>query len=293
MKKKLGLKKKKQPIREKRNKVTEVETETLTNNTLINNVKGTTMSNAPGQTPGISPLKLGLAVIVAIVLCILPFKLWESLDAGELMVVQSPFEGTLTWSTTPGVKWQGFGEVTKYKLRSQYWFSSKDDQGAELNQSIKVRFNDGGHGNISGSVAWEKPLVDSVLTLMHRKYGSENAVEQQLLRTVVEKSVYMVGPMISSAESYSSRRTDLLRYIEDQIQNGVYQTVTEADKIPDPMTGVPKTVNVVKIIMDEKGVPKRQDVSPLAIFGIKTFNLSINEIAYDIEDKMMELTPKK
>lgn len=278
--KKPNLKKKKQQ-RKRKNEQETILTNNLQQNS--NNMKGINMNNNASGTSGngINPVYLGLAIIAAIVLSVLPFKLWEDLDAGELMVVQSPFAGTLTWSTTPGVKWQGFGEVTKYKLRSQYWFSSKDDQGSELQQSIKVRFNDGGHGNISGSLAWEKPLTEEFLTAMHRKYGSESAVEQQLVRTVIEKSVYMVGPMISSAESYSSRRTDLLRYIEDQIQNGVYQTATEPEKIPDPMTGILKTVNVVKILTDEKGNFLRQDVSPLSLFGVKTFNLSINEIAYD------------
>jgi regulator of protease activity HflC (stomatin/prohibitin superfamily) len=75
-----------------------------------------------------------------------------------------------------------------------------------------------------------------------------------------------------------------LTLIEDQIQRGVYRTETIQDKKPDPMTGQLKTVNIVKIMFDQNTkLPLRAEPSPLQDFGIKTFNLSINEINYDPE----------
>jgi regulator of protease activity HflC (stomatin/prohibitin superfamily) len=124
------------------------------------------------------------------------------------------------------------------------------------------------------------PVDDTHLTLVHTRYGSEPAIEQQLIRTVVEKSVYMTGPLMSSKESYAERRNDLLQYIEDQVQNGVYRTETQQERQPDPMTGQLKTINVVKLVT-LNGQILRSDESPLRAFGIKTFNPSINEIRYD------------
>lgn len=208
-------------------------------------------------------------------------NLFENLDAEQLMVIQSPISGELSWYLTPGIKPQWFGRVTKYHKRSQFWFSAKPDQGGKVDESIQVRFNDGGHARISGSIAWELPQDERMLNLLHTKYGSHPAVEQQLVRTVVEKAIYMTGPLMSSKESYAERRNDLLALIEDQIQRGVFQTETIPDRQKDPITGIEKTVYVVRILKNSKGEPLRSDRSPLEELGLRTFNLSINQVAYD------------
>ena len=223
-----------------------------------------------------------LAAVALIVLLLCLTCTFVNLDAKQIMVIQSPVSGTLTWYTTPGVKWLGFGHATKYDKRSQFWFSNKPDQGKTADESIKIRFNDGGHANISGGVSWELPLDDEHLNMVQSKFGSQQALEQQLVRTMVEKSVYMTGPIMSSKESYAERRNDLLHLIEDQIQNGVYLTKTTSEKTADPITGAEKTIAKVDLVLEkDKGLPARAEESPLKEFGIKVFNLSINEIKYD------------
>ncbi|MCH8308457.1 MAG: transcription termination/antitermination protein NusG [Proteobacteria bacterium] len=37
----------------------------------------------------------------------------------------------------------------------------------------------------------------------------------------------MTGPLLSSTESFAERRTDLIFWVEDQVNNGTYQTRTE------------------------------------------------------------------
>lgn len=225
-----------------------------------------------------------VAVVVLISLIVLSKSLFENVDAGNIVVIQAPISGTLTWYKTPGVKPQWFGGVTIYHKRSQFWFSAKSDQGSKEDQSIKVRFNDGGHATISGSIAWDMPLDDDHLNMLRAQYGTHEAIEQQLIRTVVEKAVYMTGPLMSSTESYAERRNDLLMFIEDQIEHGVYRTETISTQEPDQMTGAMKTVNIVKLITDKEGKPVRATkISPLEEFGTKTFNLSINSIDYDPE----------
>lgn len=231
----------------------------------------------------LSPKKIfaiGAAVVILLVALFASASLFENLDADQIMVVQDPISGKLTWHKDAGVKWQGFGKVTKYPKRSQYWFSkpNKDEDGVD--QSIKVRFNDGGHATIAGSLAWEMPLSDEYLKQVHTKYGGPHAVEQQLVRTVVEKSIYMTGPLMSSKESYSDRRNELIQYIDDQVNNGVYHTTVREAREQDTMTSQQKTVKVVEITM-KGGKPVRADSSPLQAFGIRTFNLSLNSIDYD------------
>jgi hypothetical protein len=226
---------------------------------------------------------IGVAVVVTLLgVFVLPSNVWEHLDANEVMVVQSPWSGTLTWYKEPGIKWQNFGTVTHYERRGQLWFSAKKDQGGEADGSINIRFNDGGHAKISGSIAWELPLDDKQLTAIHTRYHGFAAVEQQLVRTVVEKAVYMTGPLMSSAESFASKRNDLLSDIEDQVAHGVYKTEASETNIKDPLTGQERTVKLVNVKRSDDGKTiLRQDQSPLEEFNIRTFNLSINEVAYD------------
>lgn len=228
----------------------------------------------------IKMVKVGLAIGLIVVAIASLQGLFEHVTAGENLVVQSVF-GNMTVYTDPGYKWQGFGRVTHYKKSFQYWFSSKADQGNASDQSIKIRFNDGGHGNVSGSVRVDLPLAQKELLDIHTTFGSQEAVEQQLIRPVFEKSVYMTGPVLSSKESYAEKRNDMLQFIEDQAIHGVYQTASKEIDTKDQITGETKRAVVVEIRRDVTGNVLRQEDSPLSRFGVRVYNLSINEIKYD------------
>lgn len=223
------------------------------------------------------------SIVFAVLLISGASNMFTHVDAGEHVVIQSVGlfgPSTLTWSHDPGFKWQGWGKVTAYRKSFQYWFSSSSDQGDSRDQSIKVRFNDGGHANISGSVRVDMPMDDKALTELHVRYGSQVAIEQQLVRTVIEKSVYMSGPMMSSKESYAERRNELISLIEDQAAKGVYRTETKSIEVTDPLTGEKRKAAYVEITKKE-GVVQRVEESPLTTFNVRLFNLSINDMKYD------------
>ena len=228
---------------------------------------------------------LAFTAVFSIVLLISLFWMFEGIDAGEVVVIQSP-GGSLTWYTTPGIKWQGFGKVTRYHKRAQYEFFMNDDP--KQSKALKIRFNDGAHADISGSIAWEMPLDEEHLNDIHSRYGSQEAVQQQLIKTVVDKAVYMTGLLMTSIESYAEKRPMLLNYFEDQIQNGVYMTVTVQEKQIDSLTNSEKLVNVVQIVKAQDGTSRRTEESPLHTFGIKAFNPSINEVRYtkEVDDQI-------
>lgn len=221
------------------------------------------------------------AVILGVFVLIFSFDIIEVVDSHEVMVIQYP-TGTLKLFTAPGPEWQMFGAVTKYPRRGTFWFSAMDDQGTKNDDAIKIRFNDGAHGWISGSVSYELPFEDAKSFMdIHTRFGSSEAVEQQLIRTVMEKAVYLTGPLMSSKESYSERRNDILRYIEDQMENGIYKTTTRTVQDKDPMTGAPRTIAITEIVRGKDGQPERQDESPIRRFKIRTYNLSLNQIKYE------------
>ena len=224
---------------------------------------------------------IAIAAIVAISI------LWSgtlyTVDADEICVKQNAMDGALQFWKESGPHLQLFGKVTCYKRSSQYSFSSSPTQGGKTDESIKVRFNDGGHGNLSGTLRWEMPVTDAQLLMLHTKFGSFSAIEQQLIRPVVERSVLMTGPLMSSKESSAERRSELIQRIDDQVVYGVYKTRMEERKVKDTLTGQERTVTFVHLAEDvsqPNGV-FRQEVSPLVQFGVKTYSFNVNGIKYD------------
>ncbi len=227
-------------------------------------------------------LFIGLGLL-ALVLFIFSGKMVENVDNSEIVIIQSAFTGKVSIYTTPGPVLQSFGIATHYKKSNQFWFSKKRDETKGEDQSIKIRFNDGGHGTISGSVRWYMPSDEKAILKLHTDFGSHDAVEQQLIRQVVTKAVYMTGPLMSSKESSAEKRNDLLSFIEDQSINGVYRTKQEDVKVHDDLMNVDKTATVVKIVTDEKNMPLRQEVSSVKVYGISLQGLALNAIDYDSE----------
>ncbi|MDP3696616.1 MAG: cell envelope integrity protein TolA [Candidatus Taylorbacteria bacterium] len=237
-------------------------------------------------------LALVVAGVMLVVVLVLSGKVVENVDANEILVIQDWYDGDLHWYTSAGVKLQLFGRVTAYPKRAIYDFKcdeykegTSESQCAEgtTDGRISIRFNDGGHGWVDGSIQYEMPLNDANLTELHVRFGSRESIQKQLIETVVNKSVYMTGPLMSSRESFADKRNDLLRYVEDQVEGGVYQTTARDVRVKDELSGTDKTVKLVEIVNGQGGQPLRQEEAQLTKFGLKPFNFSIKRLPYDTE----------
>jgi regulator of protease activity HflC (stomatin/prohibitin superfamily) len=206
-----------------------------------------------------------------------------TVQADEIVIKQDLVGGQLHVWDTPGPHAVFWGTVTRYKRSAQLWFSAKQDEGKKTDDSIRVRFNDGGHGNISGSLRYALPTDPIKMITLHQTYHSMDAIDHELVRQVVNKGVYMSGPLMSSRESYAEKRADLINYITDQIQYGVYRTEHEQVKTNDPLTGQEKVVDIVRPKQNDhfpNGI-EREEESPIQKFGMSASNITINGIDYD------------
>ena len=231
-----------------------------------------------------NPKKMIAGIVTAFMLVLflsMLGKIVEDVDAGEIVVIQDPFDGELHVVKEPGFTAQWFGKATHYKKSNQYWFLPPKSNG-EPDNSISVKWNDGGHSDIGGSVRYDLPLDDKQIIALHSTFGSQEALETSLIKTNIEKAVYMTGPLMTSKESYAEKRNDLIYYIEDQASRGVYKTRQVEVREVDQLTGAEKVTTKVEIIMDSaRKVPLRQEASPIALNGIKLYNIAINSIKYD------------
>jgi len=237
---------------------------------------------------------LAASAFAFIILITLGGKIFENVDASEILLVQS-IGGNLNWHTQPGWVWQGFGKVTSYRKAGQIRFTKESD----TDNRIKIQFNDAGTGLIRGSINYELPLDSVKMTEIHSFYPTQESLETSLLKPALNKSIYLTGPLMSSRESYAERRTQMIQYVEDQTQNGVYLTSTIVMEVPDESqperldtTGKPlplptKRVAVVNI-QTTNGVPSRAETGQLQRFNIRAFNFAIEDLDYeDTVDKQI------
>lgn len=229
---------------------------------------------------------IAIAVVLTLATPYVITNFWENLEANHIMVIQSPVSGELDVYTDPGLKWQGFGTVTKYPRRATYSFGY--DKETKVDNSKQVRFNDGGHATLYGSSQWEMPLDPKAVIAIHKAFGSALAVENSAVAKMIDAAVYLSGPLMSSTESSGERRSELVQYINDQAENGVYVTQVREKEVTDPLTGVKKEVAFTEIQRDKDGNPKRQQGSILKDFHIKLLPMSIAELRYDavVEDQI-------
>ena len=228
-------------------------------------------------------LRIAGIILVLIVVFWVVSGTMITVQADEIVIKQDLVGGNLHVWDTPGPHAVLWGTVTRYKRSAQLWFSAKEDEGRKTDDSIKVRFNDGGHGNISGSLRYTLPGDPNKMVTLHQTYHSMEAIDHELVRQVVNKGVYMSGPLMSSRESYAEKRADLINYITDQIQYGVYRTVHEQTKTNDPLTGQEKVIDIVLPKQNPRfpnGI-EREEESPIQKFGMSASNITINGIDYD------------
>lgn len=223
--------------------------------------------------------------VIAAVAVAFSGSLVEDVDAGEVVVIQYPVTGNMKVVTEPGLCWQGGGKATHYKRENQFTFLSSEDKiraGMKdtTNNAVRAIWNDGGKSSISGSIRWTMPTdVKSVIKL-HSNYGSQEQIEFSLIKTNVEKSVFLTGPIMSSKESYAEKRGDLISLIEDQANNGVYKTRTVEREVVDELTNEKKNQSFVEVV-EKNGVQQRQEISTAKTYGINIYNVTVNSISYD------------
>lgn len=231
------------------------------------------------------------AIIFAVVAVIFLFQLpriGEDVRNEEIVVNQYPFTGKMAYWTTPGFKGQWFGKTTTYYKTQQLWFGSSNDEGQQEGSPIPVIFNDASDGMIYGSLRVKLPTDVEHLSRIQTDYNGMDRLMNDLVKQTVVKVIYASGPLMSAFESYAEKKNDLIAYITDQLNNGVYKTAVKVEETTDPVTGEKKTTKVATLIADtdSPGGYKRSEKSPFAYYGIEIGQVAVSKIGYS--DKVLQ-----
>ena len=209
-------------------------------------------------------------------------RIGEDVKNEQIVVNQFPFTGNMEYWTTPGFKWQWFGKTTTYYKTQQLWFGSEKSEGEQMGNPIPVFFNDASDGLIYGSLRVKLPTDQVSLQRIQTDYNGMERLMQDLVRPNVTKVIYASGPLMSAFESYAEKKNDLIEYITDQLNNGVYKTTVRSVETIDPITGETKTLKIASLIPDENapGGYKRSESSPFQYYGLEIGQVSVTKIDY-------------
>ena len=243
-----------------------------------------------------------LAVFVVFVLLFVLGGVVEDCDKSKNYVCQFPLTGKYEVWTEGGAQFQWWGNVYEYNKTTQVEFTGveKNDEGyiaSGSNPGAAVTFNDRGRGFIIGSLRVILPRDFAHMAKIQQEFGSEEALITTLIKPTLYKVVTSCGPLMSSLESVSETRTDLIQYITDQLNNGVYKTRVEKIKAVNELTGDTETISKAEILVDRNGNYMRQegtgriiktkdgkeeiDLCPFQQYGITCNLVSITDIKYD------------
>lgn len=232
---------------------------------------------------------IGIFSLVIIVAMLFLFSgAFEDCDKSKIYVNQYPFTGEYAVWTDGGLQKQLWGNTYEYSKTTQVEFTGakKNDDGYVAdgeNPAAAVTFNDKGRGFIIGSLRVVLPIDFEHMSKIQQDFGSEQALISTLVRPTLYKVVTSCGPLMSSLESVSETRTDLIQYITDQLNNGVYKTKIKKVEVVNELTGDSDVVAKAELITDSNapGGFKRQEVSPFSQYGITCNLVSITDIKYD------------
>lgn len=222
-------------------------------------------------------------VVVFAVFCVISLgKIGEDVKNETIVVNQYPFTGNMEYWTSPGFHWQWWGKTTTYYKTQQLWFGSDSEVGDQQGKPIPVIFNDASDGMIYGSLRVKLPTDPKYLARIQTDYNGMDRLMNDLVRPTVTKVIYASGPLMSAFESYAEKKNDLIEYITDQLNNGVYKTAIKRSEVLDAITGEKKVINVATLIPDSlaAGGYKRSESSPFAYYGLEIGQVAVSKIAY-------------
>lgn len=217
-----------------------------------------------------------IAVITVVILSCLS-SLVEDVKNEEIVVNQVPITGTMEVWSQPGMYAQKFGHTTHYFKTEQLWFGSQNN-----GEPIPVIFNDASDGLIYGSLRVKLPTDDKHMLRIQTDYNGMSKLMNDLIRPTVTKVIYASGPLMSAFESYAEKKNNLIEYITDQLNNGVYTTTVRTIEMTDPITGEKKQQKVAALIPDSAsaGGYRRSEQSPFEYYGIEIGQVSVSKIDY-------------
>ena len=234
--------------------------------------------------------KMIVALVVAAIMVIVIVAFSQALvghnDAQNWQIIQS-LGGKITVRDMAGWYPKMFATVTTYPRYVEATYNDIADEGNKSLESVRATFNDGGTAQISTYVRFETPTEAKARMNFHQQFSGNMENARNAVKAHQTNCIKATAPLMSSSENQSARKAEFASYIEQMLSNGLYEMkkIQKTLKDKNDENGKPITVFATEIILDDKGMPTIQKISPLSNYGIVISQFSVTEIEYDPETK--------
>ena len=229
-------------------------------------------------------------------------------------VVQYPW-GTVEIRDRPGIYLKWFAKVTTYPRVIEVEASPLPTETSPDDDSVLVRFNDGGRANISWLARVALPTEEEQRRQFHRQFVGQVDNARDAIRSYLRNIITQTGPIMSSSEHQSARKAEFWRVIHAQFSDGFFKmkrverktesgisdllaahakegdlpggTLPTADPSADAKDNIlteiksSETVVAAEIVLDNDDKPVIAKDSPLDKYGMHPLQFSITETDYD------------
>jgi len=202
--------------------------------------------------------------------------------AGYYQIMQAAVTGNISIHDKPGMYGKFFGSITTYQISDMNYFSKSDLEGGsgEAADTIKVRFNDGGTADISGSIKFRLSLKEENQLLLHEDFKSYDKIQSDLIRQVITEALMQTATLMKAEESYSTRRSEFTAIAEEQIRRGIFETIAD-ERIYTNLEGKEFIERSVKVKYDDEGNAVVRKISPFVRYNIEILQFVIKDIDFD------------
>lgn len=194
---------------------------------------------------------------------------------------------SMTVRRQPGHFFKWVNLTHRWRWANEVWFSEYEEEGASTDDSVPLRYGDAATGNISGIMLYNfmDTIPDSILINLQRNYRDQFNFEDRIVRPLNVDALKITAALMTSEESYTTRKKEFGEVAQDQLTNGNYNTYAKRDTIID-FTGerVVADVTKVKYAIDpvtRQQIPVRSKEKSLGSWGIEVPIYSLYEPKYE------------
>lgn len=211
-------------------------------------------------------------------------------DAGYRTVIQSP-NGNMSVQFESGVYFPFFSKTTVYPDFITKDFSAGEGNVCSFaqNNGLRVRYQDGGEGVVCGIVNVQLPTDEEDMIEFHKRFRNEEGAKSKLLDALVPNVLNLTAGLVTSEESYATKRAEFISNASTQASKGIFVTQLVQKNV---QVGVDKNGkaefqkrSVPEVVMEKDGVTPKHQPSVLTQWGLKVTQFDLN--AWDFEPKTL------
>lgn len=239
----------------------------------------------------LNPKKVGImvaAVVAAITLMVSAGNVFETNYKGYYQIKQAAVTGEMTAVNDTGMYMQNFGSIHTYKISDTFFFDK-----TEGSTPITVRFQDGGTADVYGSLKYRLSTKPAQQLRLHEDFRSDMAVKENLVGPIIKEALKQSAPHMTAEDSYSAKRSEFTALVEDQITEGIYETLSKKLVKKDPSGN--QFIETFLEIKLHSGTQKPvvRKPSTLLDYEIQVIRFVITDIDYDETiDKLIAMKKK-